>query len=57
MIHAGNHDTSSRPPIDLGGASAVYVSPANNGIRGAMMRSSRPQPEISPLPGLRGKYG
>jgi len=29
MTHTGDNDTSSRPPNDLGGASAVYVCLAN----------------------------
>ncbi len=52
----GSNETSSRPPVDLGGA--LRYAPASAKRR--YMRSydaGQRQPEISPKPGARGKYG
>lgn len=37
MTSMGHNDTSSRPPKDLGGASAVCATLAKGGTSGAMM--------------------
>ncbi|MEN3005456.1 helix-turn-helix domain-containing protein [Dehalobacterium formicoaceticum] len=52
----GYNDTSSRPPKDLGGVSAVSATLAKGGTSGAMM-PELPAAWSIPAPGTRGKCG